>query len=138
MNNRCTQSNSPRYVLRSIRPEDVNDIAFQTLEQRMGRELSRSVLRAATKKALELAVTEENEVAGMFVSAINAGTEKADTRNWQSLPHGIFYARVPLQEGTNEIELNVIGQSGNRAGKQTFTFEGVPGQTIIHAYQTLN
>ena len=33
----------------------------------------------------------------------NVATEKADTRNWQSLPSTISYARIPLQEGRNTI-----------------------------------
>jgi hypothetical protein len=32
------------------------------------------------------------------MNLINTATEKADTRNWQSLPAYIHYVRVPLQK----------------------------------------
>jgi hypothetical protein len=51
------------------------------------------------------------EVAGFLVNLANTLTEKADTRNWQSLPAYISYVRIPLQEGANNISINVNGKT---------------------------
>ena len=53
----------------------------------------------------------------------NTVTEKADTRNWQSLPAFVSYVRVPLQEGENTITVNYNGspitiQLTSKAGLQ--------------------
>jgi hypothetical protein len=90
--------------------EDINAIAFKTLQDRMLRELSNSLLRLALKQAAEEAVRKENEAIGAAVSLFNAVTEKADTRNWQTLPYHISYTRLALPVGEHQLEM--IGYSG--------------------------
>jgi len=114
--------------------ENVNELAFATLQERMLRELAKTLTRIAIKKLAEAAVrpdekksndknkTEEQkkkekrernqrEALALGMQIFNFVTEKADTRNWQSLPHTIFYTRVPLQKGRNDIKLNLQGGS---------------------------
>ena len=50
------------------------------------------------------------EVAGLVMNVFNTATEKADTRNWQSLPAFVSYVRVPLLEGENMI---IVTYNGN-------------------------
>ena len=96
-------ANNKKYPLELS--ENINEIAFKTLNDRMMREIGSSILRLATKKALELAARKENENVGAALGIVNALTEKADTRNWQTLPNTISYARIALPEGENSIEL---------------------------------
>lgn len=51
------------------------------------------------------------EVAGLLMNLANTITEKADTRNWQSLPAYISYVRIPLAAGDNIVTINANGQS---------------------------
>ena len=46
---------------------------------------------------------------GFVFNMINSGTEKADTRNWQSLPAFVHYVRIPLHAGENKITINNNG-----------------------------
>ncbi len=115
--------------------EDINSIAFKTLHDRMIREMANSLLRLAAKKAMEMAVREENEEAGTAVSIINALTEKADTRNWQTLPYEIYYTRIPLATGKNA--LNLITYSPDLSDTQTFEFNIEKGKTYFHTFQSL-
>lgn len=39
-------------------------------------------------------------------------SEKADTRNWQTLPAQICYARIPLQRGENTISITMKTSNG--------------------------
>ncbi|HAK12989.1 MAG TPA: hypothetical protein DCO78_14435 [Chitinophagaceae bacterium] len=55
------------------------------------------------------------------MNVVNNATEKADTRNWQSLPAFIQYVRIPLQAGVNSIELS----AGNQ--QKTITVQGNGG-----------
>jgi uncharacterized protein len=50
------------------------------------------------------------QVAGFVMNMVNTATEKADTRNWQSLPAFVSYIRIPLHEGENNIAVNTNGQ----------------------------
>ncbi len=89
--------------------QNINEIAFKSLQDRMLREVGNSLARLATKKALEMLATEQDEALGAVVSITNALTEKADTRNWQTLPYAIHYSRIPLQNGENEVVLQTYG-----------------------------
>lgn len=138
------QVNNITYPLEQV--ENVNTLAFATLKERLVKELSTTLTRLAIKKLAEAAIrpadkkdnsgkTEEEkkkqekkdnqrEAIALGLQLLNFATEKADTRNWQSLPHSIFYTRVPLQKGVNEmvlqlnggspssVNLNVIGNGG--------------------------
>jgi len=127
-------SNSDSYELEPI--QNINNIAFKTLKDRMVREMASAIMRLATKKALEALADEEDEALGTLVNIINTVTEKADTRNWQTLPYSISYARVPLQEGLNNINLKTISPKLG-TNNQTFKFKGEKGKTVFHAYHTI-
>ena len=54
---------------------------------------------------------DEKEALATAIQVFSFISEKADTRNWQSLPHTIYYTRVPLQKGMNTISLQLNGRS---------------------------
>lgn len=125
------QLNNHSYSFEAV--ENVNTLAFTTLNERMLKELSSTLTRLAVKKLAEAAVrpkeekddknkTEEQkkkdkkekaqrEALALGLQIFNFASEKADTRNWQSLPHTIYYTRVPLQKGENSILLQFTGAS---------------------------
>ena len=115
--------------------EDINQIAFQCLHDRMVRELGNTLLRVATKHAMEELANNENENLGTIVSILNAITEKADTRNWQSLPHTIYYTRIPLSEGHHQLNLQFSGKSQD--AKQ-IEVEIKRGKTTFYTVETMN
>ncbi|MEO1052197.1 MAG: hypothetical protein AAFX87_16310 [Bacteroidota bacterium] len=129
-------TNGERYQLQLA--EDVNAIAFKSLEQRMVSEFGRSLLRAALKKAAEKKFRKENEGLGALVGIVNAATEKADTRNWQTVPHSIYYARVPLKEGENKVEFSL--RSFNNPAFDSayeFIYNVEKGETLFHTFSSL-
>lgn len=126
------QSNNATYSLEAA--ENINTLAFTTLKERMLRELSSSLTRLAIKKLAEAAIRpkdkDENdkgkseeqkkkekksenrrEAIALGLQVFSFVSEKADTRNWQSLPHTIYYTRIPLQKGENKISLQLNGKS---------------------------
>lgn len=116
--------------------EDINQIAFKTLHDRMVRELSNSLLRTATKQGLRYAASKQNEWLGFAVGLANAFTEKADTRNWQTLPYSISYARVPLQHSENPVALEFSGPK-TRTDVQKITIPANHSRTRFFVYTTL-
>ncbi len=118
--------------------EDIQVLAVQTLKERMLRELSATLTRMAVKKLAESAVRNAGtskgdskmdqsesekkkakkekatrEALALGLQIFNLATEKADTRNWQSLPNTIYYTRVPLQKGANELNITLQGASAH-------------------------
>ncbi|MBL4560879.1 MAG: hypothetical protein JKX79_07820 [Labilibaculum sp.] len=98
--------------------EDLNAIAFKTLKDRMVREMANSLLRLATKQAIESYTRSKDENLGALISIFNAVTEKADTRNWQTLPHSIHYTRIRLKEGKHSVTLKVNSPNGGSKDQQ--------------------
>jgi len=116
--------------------ENINKIAFKVLEERRGYEFARALIRVALKKASEYALKKEDKNWGALLGIFNTLTEKADTRNWQTLPHSIYYARVPLQVGHTEVKLYLIGDQQQHAEK-SFTYEVRKGQVLYHTFTSL-
>ena len=117
--------------------QNINDIAFATLNDRMTRELGNSLLRLAAKQATEYLLRKKNENLGALLSFANALTEKTDTRNWQTLPYNIYYARIPLSTGENKLTLNTYSSRKQRDATETFDFYVEKNETIFHMYHSL-
>jgi len=103
--------------------QDINAIAFKTLNDRFIREMGISLLRLGLKKVAEIKLGQENAALGAAATITNAISEKADTRNWQTLPHSIYYTRIPLKEGSNALKLNMKNKR-NTTDYTTFEVEG--------------
>jgi hypothetical protein len=118
--------------------ENVNAVAFKTLNQRMLLEVGKSLLRVAMKKASEYTLRKENQEAGALLGIVNAFTEQADTRNWQSVPHSIYYTRMKLPEGKQEVKFTTKAIAAGRPDQNfTFTFDIKLGQTVFHTFSSL-
>lgn len=97
--------------------ENINAIAFATLKERFLKEMSLALSRMAVKKLAEVAARpkkdakdkEAQEALAFAIQVFNFASEKADTRNWQSLPHTISYMRLPLHRGVNVMQVTVSG-----------------------------
>ncbi len=95
--------------------ENIDVVAEKTLKERFVKTLSTHLTKLAITKIAQMAIqsdtTAEMQALGMIVGAAGFVSEKADTRNWQSLPSIINYTRVPLtKKGMNKIELTFINR----------------------------
>jgi hypothetical protein len=117
--------------------EDINKVAFYSLNQRMLQEFAKGLLRAALKKAAEQTLRKKDDRLGAVLGIVNALTEKADTRNWQTLPHSIYYSRVPLHEGKNELKLLLHPGRRQDSTAYSFTYQVKKGETLFHTFSSL-
>ena len=109
--------NDQKFVMEKA--ENINALAFTTLRERFLKEMGIALSRLVVKKLAEMAVRpnendknkDTREAIALAIQAFSLATEKADTRNWQSLPHTIYYTRIPLQPGTNQIKFQATGQT---------------------------
>ena len=111
-----------------------DDIIIEDEDKKLGYE----ALEMVARKATEHKNKDEVKVQDLIPAAItitNAITEKADTRNWQTLPYSISYSRIPLVYGQNTIELKTY--AGNHTDRISFMFDGQNRKTIFFTYHSL-
>jgi uncharacterized protein len=125
--------------------QNIGTMAVEILQDRFAKELATALTRMALKKLTEIAATPKRdpnkkykteeerakaekqedlqELLAIGLKIFNRATEKADTRNWQSLPNSIFYSRIPLQMGENKVVVNIETSRGEKKQKQ-LTIQG--------------
>ena len=102
-------------VLETELVEDVNRIAVKNLDDRKGRVVARTLLRAALKQAaIESAAHQTDEQTGEVIrtllNVLNLFVERADVRSWRTLPGEIHLARGWLPPGTYRVVLSRCGE----------------------------
>ena len=144
----------PASNLLEVAKADLNDRLAATLATALGRVALKQAIRMAATKATEAAFENKNpkddaktkqkkqeqaDLAGSLVNLTlmiaNAATEKADTRNWQTLPEKIEVLRINLPVGKQTLTINGTSISG-KTFSQTIDLEIVEGQTVLHSVQT--
>jgi hypothetical protein len=128
-----------------IKAEDINELAFKTLQQRTLKEMGGILSRLAVKKiaeySLRAAAKSDGKTNGLLeglgygIQLYSLLSEKADTRNWQSLPAYISYARIPLQKGDNQVRITLKNAQGATETK-TISVQGT-GRLQFYNYATL-
>ena len=101
--------------------QDLYPIAKQCLKDRMMREVINIAVRYGTKKVVSKGLgllgdyflpSYAKGLTGLAADGVNAATEKADTRNWQTLPATISYTRIPVINGENKFVFKKYSASG--------------------------
>ena len=82
---------------------------WQKFGELTNEEAVKKIAEAAARANKSEKDKDEREAVAAAIQVFSFVTEKADTRNWQSLPHTILYTRIPLQAGTNELTINLSG-----------------------------
>lgn len=99
---------------KSLEPiENINEVARITLKERFAKDLGKHLTKLAINKIAQQALKNDSTTAilGMVLEGVGFISERADTRNWQSLPGKINYTRIPLTKAdTNIITLELINQ----------------------------
>ena len=65
-----------------------------------------------------------------------SASESADTRNWNTLPHSIYYVRVPLKSGKHNMKFELNGVAAAHE-EHDLEFSIDPGQTIIYPFYSM-
>jgi hypothetical protein len=75
--------------------------------------LIKTIGRALTKYlAKKTAEDEGGKLAGLAVNVFGVVTERADTRNWTTLPQRIYMAQLTLPPGEHDIEVDIYRSAG--------------------------
>lgn len=116
--------------------QDLNAISFKILEERMLKEFTISLLRVAIKQSAAASVGKDNEGLGVALSILGNMSESADTRNWQTLPHSIYYTRIPSAAGEHNYKMLLEDVQG-KTYEHTIDVQLKEGQTMIFPLNTM-
>lgn len=111
--------------------ENIEQIAHQSLSDRIWKELGESIIRVALKTAMAQYATKKNEYVGLLLNITNSITEKADTRNWQTLPAYIKLMDIPVEEGNHDV---TYYSNGNQYKLNITVKAGETSFAIIKSY----
>ena len=139
------QVNGQQYRLQKM--ADFAAAAKQDLEDRLpgiwfraaARAVAKQVAAEQARKAARSAAKEDTlgDLAGLFMNVLGSATEKADTRQWFTLPAQIYATRLFLPPGKQNIQLLFRDGYGNIIGEYVFeNVQIVRGQRIFLHYRT--
>ena len=96
---------------RSEPVENLERIAFKSLEDEIARVLFKAIARAVIKETTARQLDNDSNVPiGMLLRVVNLMTENADLRSWNGLPREIQLLITPVASGTQRIEIELDGQ----------------------------
>lgn len=112
--------------------EKMPGILFRTATRAVVKEVASAQARQAAAQAAKDDTV--GQLAGMFVSALGAAVEKADTRQWFTLPAEVRMARAFVPPGEQNIKLLLRDGYGNIVGERVFENVRVPrgGRVFLH------
>ena len=127
--------------------QDTSDIIKKWLQEQLPgiwfrlatRAVVKQVLATQARHAATQAADDETmgELAGMVVDIFGALTEKADTRQWFTLPAQVRLSRLFLPAGTHQIRLLLQDGNGNIIGEHDFgTVRVKAGQRLFLQHRT--
>ncbi|MBP9707211.1 MAG: hypothetical protein KBD78_06165 [Oligoflexales bacterium] len=91
--------------------QDLNRVAYQTLEDRRGRLILKQAARLILKSQMrQEAKKQGGPLADLAMQAYNVATEVADTRSWTLLPSAFYVSRLKVKPGSHKIKITTNGR----------------------------
>lgn len=123
----------------SERVYDVEKAAIETLHNDYAWLAAKRVGAFATKAILADQVRQKNEALGLIAAVALHATERADLRQWSTLPETVQVIRVPLKAGTYSLQLHGLNAAGALTGEAR-QFHGIkvqPQRSTFVRWRTL-
>lgn len=95
------------YTTRQI--YDVQSAAIQTLDDDYGRLVAKRIGGIAAKEVLADQIRQKNELLGAVAWIAMYASDRADLRQWSTLPQTIQIVRLPLKPGTHKVSIQGLG-----------------------------
>ena len=103
---------------RTVRVEDVAGRATRQFNADFDKIMLKTIARGLAKFVAKKAADDQGKVAGFLANLVGAATERADTRGWLTLPHGIAMARLSLPPGEYDLRVDLVDVHGRTLGEQ--------------------
>ncbi|WP_413576592.1 COG3014 family protein [Bdellovibrio sp. HCB290] len=114
---------------------DVQAAAIKTLQEDYGILVAKRMAGLATKAVLADQVRQQNQLLGDLTFLAMNLADRADLRQWSTLPQTIQMIRVPLKPGEYKFNLEGLNIAGNPTGEslinQKFTIEAGKKKFVV-------
>ncbi len=119
---------------------DVQQAAIETLKEDQGILLAKRISGIAAKAVLADQVRQKNQALGDLTWLVLNLADRADVRQWSTLPQSIQTIRVPLKPGKYLFSLEGLMSSGMPSGEnfQGKEVEIQPGRKTFIVWRSLN
>jgi hypothetical protein len=112
----------------------IDAMAVQSLKESYNGILVRQILRMVSKYHMQKEAEERG--AGTFMQILNIATDRADDRNWLTLPGSVQVAELVVPAGSRTVALSCMGLSQNavvdvEAGKTSFVIATRLGHRLV-------
>jgi hypothetical protein len=115
--------------------ENIDGIARKTLDDEMPGIILRTAARVVVKDKTAKKLGEQNGALGLVMNIFGFVSERADTRSWLTLPNDIQLARLALEPGTYDIDLDMYDRNGVLVATHSFRNVNVEkGKKIFRSY----
>lgn len=105
---------SPKIEKISKNIYDVQEAAIKTLKDDQAALLGRRVGAYVAKEVASREISRKNEALGLIAWFVMHASERADLRQWSTLPNSIQVIRIILQPGEYDLEIQGLSAFGNQ------------------------
>lgn len=118
---------------------DVQSAAISTLREDYGILAAKRIAGIATKEVLADQVRQKNEALGAVAWILLFASDRADVRQWSTLPQTIQTARMYLKPGTYKFNLQGLDYSGSPTGEnlENREIQIKPGQKTFVIWRSM-
>lgn len=95
---------------------DTERAAIETLQDDAGALLARRLAAFAAKEVVSDQIRQKNQLLGFLSNVAMHVSERADLRQWSTLPQTIRLIKVPLKAGSYQISIQGLSGSGSPTG----------------------
>ncbi|OGQ36588.1 MAG: hypothetical protein A3F16_05860 [Deltaproteobacteria bacterium RIFCSPHIGHO2_12_FULL_43_9] len=117
---------------------DVDYIAKRTLNDVYAQIIAKRAAAIATKVVIAEQIRKENKLLGDVALLTMLMTERADLRQWSTLPESFQIARIPLKSGRHRIRIEALDRVGEITGEKWESVNIVikPGRKTFITWRT--
>lgn len=116
---------------------DVEKTAMKVFDEAYGALVMSRVGGIATKAVLSDQIRQKNEALGHLSWIVMNATDRADLRQWSTLPQTIQIARIPVTPGQHSLRVEALGDGAYPLQNQKFDVEVKPGQKYFINWRSL-
>lgn len=107
------------YAERSQKVHSVQEVAIQTFKDDYAALMAKRIAGVVAKEVVAHQIAKENEALGMVAYLAMHLSDRADVRQWSTLPESFQVAKIRLPPGEYKVRTVGLNRMGNPSGEQS-------------------
>jgi hypothetical protein len=110
---------------------NIEKVSIDTLEKDYGSLVARRVGGIVAKEVVADQIRQKDELLGAVAWVVMHASDRADLRQWSTLPRSIQIARIPLPPGKYNVQVEALGYGSTRDVKVFEKVELRPSKMVF-------